>query len=90
MRGFSLRFWHEQGIIDLWDTHAPAFGMNSSCEAYYGKPGAKCEQPGTNPNYTVGPEEGACGAQLKQNACAERSGGVGWGGGGVEYFGGHV
>ena len=34
--------------------------MNSSCEAYYAGPGGTnghgCEQPGTNPAYTVGPE----------------------------------
>lgn len=42
-------------FVDLWDTVHPAFGMNSSCETFYdGKHG--CEQPGTNPAYTVGPE----------------------------------
>ena len=42
-------------FVDLWDTMHPAFGMNSSCKTFYdGKHG--CEQPGTNPSYTVGPE----------------------------------
>ena len=49
-------------IIDIWDTDGPAFGINSSCDAFYGgqKPGlnphGNCEQPGSNPNYSVGPE----------------------------------
>ena len=41
--------------VDLWDTDRPAFGMNGSCQAYVGTPD-QCEQPGTNPGYTVGPE----------------------------------
>jgi hypothetical protein len=44
------------GLVDLWDTTAPAYGQNGSCLAYYnGSHG--CAQPGTNPAYTVGPEE---------------------------------
>lgn len=65
-RGYdtSLGYFHHDNdyftdavgpIIDIWDTDRPAFGMNSSCLAFYG--GAHgCEQPGTNPGYTVGPE----------------------------------
>lgn len=45
-----------EALVDLWDTRGPGFGMNSSCEAYYGKPNEGCEQPGSNPSYTVGPE----------------------------------
>ena len=50
-------YWDERvgPIVDLWDTNGPAFSMNSSCLAYYnGTHG--CEQPGSNPSYTVGPE----------------------------------
>lgn len=44
------------GLVDLWDTSKPAYGINGSCEAYYnGSHG--CHQPGTNPSYTTGPEE---------------------------------
>ena len=65
-RGYdtSLGYFHHDNdyfnemdhpFVDLWDTMHPAFGMNSTCETFYnGKHG--CEQPGTNPAYTVGPE----------------------------------
>ena len=45
----------DRPYVDLWDTMRPAFGMNSSCETFYNNKHG-CEQPGSNPAYTVGPE----------------------------------
>lgn len=66
-RGYdtSLGYFHHDNdyfddraeqIVDLWDTDRPAFGFNSSCGAFYNNSSRTCEQPGTDPRYTVGPE----------------------------------
>eukprot|EP00054_Salpingoeca_dolichothecata_P002675 m.23544 g.23544 ORF g.23544 m.23544 type:complete len:547 (+) comp13190_c0_seq2:58-1698(+) len=50
-------YWNEAvgPYTDLWNTSGPAFGQNSSCQAYY-KNGSNCQAVGTNPAYTIGPE----------------------------------
>eukprot|EP00039_Didymoeca_costata_P001708 m.54477 g.54477 ORF g.54477 m.54477 type:complete len:583 (-) comp10929_c0_seq2:800-2548(-) len=51
-------YWDQKcggGLVDLWDTDGPANKLNGSCEGYYnGTHG--CFQPGTNKQYTIGPD----------------------------------
>ena len=51
-------YWNENcgaGLVDLWDTDAPAFGQNGSCTTFPNGT-SNCVAPGTDTHYTIGPE----------------------------------